>query len=78
MLEAIEMCQEIAGRELDWSYREEARSGDHVWWISDLSSFRSDYPGWSLEYDVENILREMYEQNREIWEESDRAVELGQ
>ena len=25
------------------------RIGDHRWWISDLSEFRRDYPGWQLE-----------------------------
>ncbi len=30
MLEAIALCQEIAGRELDWSYSDDARAGDHI------------------------------------------------
>ncbi len=67
MLEAIEMCQRIAGRELDWTVSDDARMGDHRWWISDLSEFERDYPGWSLRYDVEGILREMHEQNAEAW-----------
>ena len=41
--------------------------GDHRWWISDLAPFRRDYPGWELEYGVEEILREIYEQNVEAW-----------
>ncbi len=36
MLEAIEMCERIAGRELDWTLSDENRIGDHRWWISDL------------------------------------------
>src|SRR5690606_23894152 len=67
MLEAIAMCERIAGRELDWSVSDTARMGDHRWWISDLGEFRRDYPGFSLRYDVEAILREMYEQNVEAW-----------
>jgi CDP-paratose 2-epimerase len=67
MLEAITLCEEIAGRELDWSLSDEARMGDHRWWISDLSEFQRDYPGWSLEYDVEAILREIYQQNVDHW-----------
>jgi CDP-paratose 2-epimerase len=67
MLEAIELCEEIAGRELDWELSDRARAGDHRWWISDLSEFRTDYPDWSLEYDVEHILREIYEQNVDRW-----------
>jgi CDP-paratose 2-epimerase len=67
MLEAIEICERIAGRELDWEMGEEPRIGDHRWWISDLAPFEADYPEWGLRYDVEAILREMYEQNVERW-----------
>jgi CDP-paratose 2-epimerase len=67
MLEAIELCGRIAGRELDWTLGETPRVGDHRWWISDLGAFREDYPGWSLEYGVEEILREIYERNVESW-----------
>ena len=40
MLEAIEICQAITGRRLDWSYSEDNRAGDHIWWISDTRRFR--------------------------------------
>ena len=67
MLEAIEICERIAGRELSWEMGEEPRIGDHRWWISDLAPFQADYPGWELRYGVEDILREMHEQNLERW-----------
>jgi CDP-paratose 2-epimerase len=67
MLEAIELCQEIAGRELDWTLSDRARMGDHRWWISDLSRFRADFPDWELEYDVQEMLKEIYERNFEHW-----------
>ncbi len=67
MLEAIGLCQEIAGRKLTWTYDEEHRIGDHIWWISDLSSFRADYPGWKLDYALEDILREIFEANVGRW-----------
>ena len=34
------------GRELDYTLSDEARIGDHRWWISDLAGFQADYPGW--------------------------------
>ncbi len=67
MLEAIELCQEISGRELDVSYSDDARAGDHIWYVSDLTRFKADYPGWSLTYDVPRILGEMHELNAERW-----------
>ena len=67
MLEAIEICERIADRELSWEMGEEPRIGDHRWWISDLEPFKADYPDWELRYGIEDILREMYEQNVERW-----------
>jgi CDP-paratose 2-epimerase len=67
MLEAIELCTQITGRPLNWAYQEENRTGDHIWWISDVGKFRSHYPQWSLTYDVGRIIREIYEANRERW-----------
>jgi CDP-paratose 2-epimerase len=67
MLEAIEQCQEIAGRELQWSLGEDNRIGDHRWWISDLEPFKRDYPGWDLTHDVGDILREIHDRNADRW-----------
>jgi CDP-paratose 2-epimerase len=67
MLEAIEICERIAGRELRWEMSGEARIGDHRWWISDLDEFGSEYGGWRPKRDLETILREIYEANAERW-----------
>jgi CDP-paratose 2-epimerase len=67
MLEAIEVCEQIAERELNWELSDQARMGDHRWWISDLRQFQQDYPDWRLEYDVEAMLRESYDRNVEQW-----------
>jgi CDP-paratose 2-epimerase len=67
MLEAIAACERIAGRELEWELGPEPRVGDHRWWISDLESFRADYPSWSLRRGIEEILGEIHEQNAERW-----------
>ena len=60
MLEAVRLCEEITGTELDWSYSESSRSGDHIWWISDVGKFESHYPNWTLEYDVRAILEQIH------------------
>jgi CDP-paratose 2-epimerase len=67
MLEAIALCEAIAGRELDWSLVEENRIGDHRWWISDLSDFRRDHPAWDVEHGIEDILRAIHDANVEQW-----------
>ncbi len=67
MIEAIEICERISGRELEWELSDEARIGDHRWWISDVASFEGDYPDWAPRYGIDDILQEMYEQNVERW-----------
>jgi len=67
MLEAIEVCERVSGKTLEWTMGEEPRIGDHRWWISDLEPFQADYPGFELRYGIDEILREMYEQNVERW-----------
>jgi CDP-paratose 2-epimerase len=69
MLEAIQMCEEIAGRKLNWNYVEQNRIGDHIWWVSDNGKFSSHYPNWKLKYNVRQILQEIYEFNQERWSE---------
>ena len=67
MLEAIDLCEEIAGRKLDYTYEESNRIGDHIWYISDLAKFKSHYPEWDITYDVPAILKEIHEHNLERW-----------
>jgi CDP-paratose 2-epimerase len=67
MLEAIDLCQEIAGRKLDWSLGEDNRVGDHRWRISDLQPFKEAYPEWDITHDVRDILVEIHDRNAERW-----------
>jgi CDP-paratose 2-epimerase len=56
MLEAIGRFEELFGRALSWTYIDEARRGDHICYISDLTRFRGDYPAWELEYDLDALI----------------------
>jgi len=67
MVEAIELCNEITGRELTWGYTAANRTGDHVWWVSDVSKFQLHYPDWQLKYDIRGILTDIYQSNQERW-----------
>ena len=67
MLEAIAACESIAGRSLEWTQSDEARMGDHRWWISDLDAFRADYPEWDITYDLDRTLREIHDANVDDW-----------
>jgi CDP-paratose 2-epimerase len=67
VIEAIEAAERIAGQEMSWSYSDQHRVGDHIWWIGDNRKFEAHYPRWALEYDHKQILKEMYDTNVERW-----------
>lgn len=60
MLEAIKLCEEISGRKLTWTYEENNRIGDHIWWISDVRKFQEHYPDWKFKYGLREILEEIH------------------
>ena len=61
MLEAIDICEEITGNKMNFSYTENNRSGDHIWWISDVSKFQAHYPQWTWKYSLRDILTQIQE-----------------
>jgi len=59
VLEAIARGEEALGRRLDWSYVPENRIGDHICYITDLTKFRTHYPGWSVTRSLDDIFEEI-------------------
>ena len=67
VLEAIALAESITGNEVQRSYQESNRIGDHIWWIGSNRRFRSHYPEWALTYGLEQIMREIYAEGSERW-----------
>lgn len=67
MLEAIQHCEVITDKKLKWVYEETNRIGDHIWWISDIEKFKSHYPEWNLNYEISDILKEIFTHNVKRW-----------
>ena len=61
MAEAIEMCQQITGKPMNYEYTEANRIGDHIWWISDVSKFKQHYPDWTWKYNINDILSQIHD-----------------
>jgi CDP-paratose 2-epimerase len=60
ILEAINKINKIANK--TWSrYKIEQmpRSGDHKWYISDLTKFTTDYPNWKINNTIDNTIQKM-------------------
>ena len=59
MLEAIDLIKEISGHELVYTFSDTPRTGDHIWYVSDVRKFQSHYPEWKYEHDIRSILADM-------------------
>lgn len=60
MLEAIDQCENISGNKMNFSYTDDNRIGDHIWYISDITKFKNDYPEWEYKYDINDILTAIF------------------
>ena len=59
VIEALDLCEGLTGRAIRRSYQDDARYGDHAWWISDVGRFQCDYPCWKPTRDIASIIAEM-------------------
>ncbi len=59
IIEAINRIEALSGCRVEYSVVDQARSGDHIWWISDVSKFMRDYPSWKYAYNLDDILQEI-------------------
>jgi CDP-paratose 2-epimerase len=64
ILEAITQLEELSGVELASEYVDEARRGDHICYISDVSRFQREYPSWRVTVTLEEILRDLVRPSR--------------
>jgi CDP-paratose 2-epimerase len=62
ILEAIDKFEKITGKKANIKYIKKNRIGDHIWYVSDNTKFKSHYPNWELKYGIDDILREICEQ----------------
>ena len=67
MLEAIDIAQDLSGNTLEWTYSDENRIGDHMWYVSDVRRFQSHYPEWKFTYDLKAIIAEIHDKMAERW-----------
>ena len=59
IIEAVDMVEQIAGIRIKKEYIKSNRVGDHIWYISDMSKFKKNYPNWKQKYNTKKILEEL-------------------
>jgi CDP-paratose 2-epimerase len=67
MLEAIALTEEVTGLRLHHEYHDTARIGDHIWYISDISKFKSHYPAWRMQFSLRELVEDIYERSSKRW-----------
>ncbi|MCY2976347.1 MAG: SDR family NAD(P)-dependent oxidoreductase [Planctomycetota bacterium] len=67
MLEAIALCEQATGRKLNWTYADDNRIGDHIWWISDISRFQADYPEYQQRYNMQSVIDDIHNLGAARW-----------
>jgi CDP-paratose 2-epimerase len=59
VMECVDKVEALTGRPLATEYVDQARKGDHICYISDLTKFRSHYPRWRITRSLDDILEEL-------------------
>ncbi|HJQ83191.1 MAG TPA: NAD-dependent epimerase/dehydratase family protein [Candidatus Binatia bacterium] len=59
LMECVAKLEALTGRRLETEYVDQARKGDHICYISDLTKFRTHYPRWRITRSLDDILEEL-------------------
>ena len=59
ILEAIKIIESLSGKKSNYKILNKNRIGDHIWWISDNSKFKKDYPEWEIKNNLDLLLEKM-------------------
>ena len=61
ILEAIQLIEKISNKKSKYKVLKQNRIGDHIWWISDNTKFKKEYPKWKISISLKQSLEQMVE-----------------
>ena len=59
IIEALNKVQKITGIRIKKKIIKQNRTGDHIWYVTNMKKFKKDYPGWKQKYSTEKIIKEL-------------------
>ena len=59
VIEAINIIEKKLKIKIKLNFLKKARTGDHLWWISDNNRFIKDYPNFRIKYNIEKVIEEL-------------------
>ncbi|MEM6898331.1 MAG: NAD-dependent epimerase/dehydratase family protein [Pseudomonadota bacterium] len=60
IIEAFSMAEQVSGKKMTYEYSDQARSGDHIVYYSDLSKMKAHYPNWDITKSLDDIFEEIH------------------
>jgi CDP-paratose 2-epimerase len=72
ILEAFAKVESITGKAMRSAYNDQARRGDHICYISDLSHMHERLPGWQISKSLDDIFEEIVDSWYQRLEAGDR------
>ena len=64
ILEALDMVENYSKIKIKKKIIKQNRVGDHIWYISNISKFKKDYPKWKQKYNTKKIIEELINNNK--------------
>ena len=61
VVEALNLVEKLTNIKIQRQIIKTPRVGDHIWYVSNLSKFKKDYPEWKQKYNTKKILKELIE-----------------
>ena len=64
ILEALDIVENYSKIKIKKKIIKQNRVGDHIWYISNISKFKKDYPKWKQKYNTKKIIEELINNNK--------------
>ena len=61
LLECVAKIEKLLNCKIQSRYVDQARKGDHICYISDLSKMKAHYPSWDITKNLDHVFCEIYE-----------------
>ena len=61
VLDIVSMIKFRYGIEMQTSYDQVPRIGDHIWYVSSMKKFKNRYPSWSIKMTLPEIIDQIYD-----------------
>ncbi len=59
ILEAFDRAEQLTGKKMRYKYSDQARIGDHICYISNLSHMKASLPGWDITKTLDDVFEDI-------------------